>query len=35
MNPFVAWKALAHKLCRASYFVMRDQVRFSSARLFS
>ena len=35
MNPFVAWKALTHKLCRASYFVMRDQVRFSSARLFS
>ena len=26
--------ALAHKLCRASYFVMRDQVPFSSALLF-
>lgn len=33
-NAFVAWKALAHKLCRASDFVMRDQVRFSSALLF-
>ena len=33
-NAFVAWKALAHKLCRGSYFVMRDQVRFSSALLF-
>jgi transposase len=33
-NPLSAWNALAHKLCRASYFVMRDQVAFSSARLF-
>ena len=31
----VAKKALAHKLCRASYIVMRDQVRFSSAQLFA
>ena len=31
----VARKALAHKLCRASYYVMRDQVRFSSAQLFA
>ena len=30
----IAWGALTHKLCRASYFVMRDQVPFSSARLF-
>ncbi len=32
--PFVAWKALAHKLSRAAYFMMRDQVEFSSAMLF-
>jgi len=31
----VAKKALAHKLCRASYYVMRDQVRFSSEQLFA
>lgn len=30
----VARKALAHKLARASYFVMRDQVEFDSSRLF-
>lgn len=33
-QAFVAWKALAHKLCRAGYFMMRDQVEFSSALLF-
>jgi len=31
----VAKKALAHKLCRASYCVLRNQVRFSSAQLFA
>ncbi len=34
-GPVVAKKALAHKLCRASYCVLRDQVRFSSAQLFA
>ncbi len=33
-EPFVAWWALAHKLSRAAYFMMRDQVEFSSAMLF-
>ena len=30
----VALKAVAHKLARASYYVMRDQVPFDSAKLF-
>ena len=30
----VAVKALAHKLCRASYYLMRDRVPFDEARLF-
>jgi len=30
----VAHKALAHKLCRAGYFMLRDQVPYCSARLF-
>jgi transposase len=30
----VAHKALAHKLCRAGYFMLRDQVPYGSARLF-
>ena len=30
----VAIKALASKLARASYFVMRDQVDFEATRLF-
>lgn len=33
-GPWVAHKALAHKLCRAGYFMLRDQVAYSSARLF-
>jgi transposase len=33
-NGWVAHKALAHKLCRAGYFMMRDGVAYSSARLF-
>jgi transposase len=33
-GPWVAHKALAHKLCRAGYFMLRDQVEYSSARLF-
>ena len=33
-NPILAMKALAHKLARASYYVMRDQVPFDAARLF-
>jgi transposase len=30
----VAHKALAHRLCRAGYFMLRDQVEYCSARLF-
>ena len=30
----VALKALAHKLARASYYVMRDNVEFDSRKLF-
>jgi len=30
----VALKALAHKLARASYYVMRDKVPFDSRKLF-
>jgi transposase len=33
-NYTLAIKALAHKLARASYYVMRDQVEFNPARLF-
>lgn len=33
-NTILARKALAHKLARASYFVMRDQTRFVPERLF-
>lgn len=33
-NGAVAMKALAHKLARASYFVIRDQVPFDEAKLF-
>jgi transposase len=33
-NRVVALKAVAHKLARASYYVMRDQVPFDSAKLF-
>ena len=34
-NGIVAVRALAHKLARASYYVMRDQVEFSPQRLFA
>jgi hypothetical protein len=30
----VAIKALAHKLARASYYVMRDQVPFDPAKIY-
>lgn len=33
-NGALATKALAHKLARAAYYVMRDQVPFRSERLF-
>lgn len=33
-NGIVAWKALSNKLCRASYFVMRDRVSFSQEKCF-
>lgn len=32
--PVVAIKALAHKIARASYYIMKDQVEFDSAKLF-
>jgi len=34
-NFLVAHTALAHKLARAAYFVMRDQVPFDPARVFA
>lgn len=34
-NKIVAIKALAHKIARASYFVLRDHVPFTAARLFA
>lgn len=34
-NKILAIKALAHKIARACYFVMRDQVPFESRRLFA
>jgi transposase len=34
-NRVVALKAVAHKLARASFYVMRDQVPFDSAKLFT
>lgn len=33
-NGIIAIRALAHKLARASYYVMRDQVDFEPTRLF-
>jgi len=33
-NMILARKALAHKLARASYYVMRDGVPFMPERLF-
>jgi len=34
-NFMVAHTALAHKLCRAAYYIMRDHVPFDSAKLFA
>lgn len=34
-NKIVAIKALAHKLARACYFILRDEVRFAPERLFT
>ncbi|MFW2372463.1 MAG: hypothetical protein ACN4GM_05025, partial [Gammaproteobacteria bacterium] len=34
LNVIVARKALAHKLARASYYVMRDNMPFKSNQLF-
>ena len=34
-NNMVATKALAHKLARACYFILRDQVQFDESRLFA
>ncbi len=34
-NQIVAVRALAHKLARASYYVMRDRVAFSAEQLFA
>ena len=34
-HPILAVKALAHKIARASYYLMRDQVPFDETRLFS
>jgi len=33
-NRIVAIKAVSHKLARASYYVMRDNVDYDQARLF-
>ena len=33
-NSPVAYQALAHKLARASYYIMRDNVEFNSSKLF-
>jgi hypothetical protein len=30
----VALKAIAHKLCRACYYIMRDQVAFDISKAF-
>jgi len=34
-NPILAIKALAHKIARACYYIMRDRVPFDAARLFA
>jgi transposase len=34
-NIIVAYSALAHKLTRAAYFIMRDQVVFDHNKLFA
>ena len=33
-NGIVATKALSNKICRASYYIMRDQIPYDEARLF-
>jgi hypothetical protein len=33
-NRVVAIKAVSHKLARASYYIMRDQVEYDSNKLF-
>jgi transposase len=35
VGPVVAIKAVAHKLARAAYYVMRDGVRFDASRCFA
>jgi transposase len=34
-NGVVAMKALSNKICRASYYVMRDQTSYDAAKLFN
>jgi transposase len=34
-GPIVANRALAHKLARAVYFILRDQTRYEPAKLFA
>lgn len=34
-NKAVAYSALAHKLARAAYYIMRDQVDFDEQKLFA
>jgi hypothetical protein len=34
-NMMVAYNALAHKLARAAYYVMRDDVVFVPEKIFS
>jgi len=34
-NRMVAHTALAHKLARASYYIMRDNVEFDNKKLFA
>jgi hypothetical protein len=33
-NAIVATKSLSNKICRASYYMMRDQVPFDETKLF-
>ncbi|MCF6246061.1 MAG: transposase [Desulfobacula sp.] len=33
-NGIVATKALSNKVCRASYYIMRDKIPYDEARLF-
>jgi hypothetical protein len=34
-NAIVAIKAVAHKLCRACYYIMKDQVPFDITKAFT